>query len=224
MSTRSVLAGIAIGILVAIVAAYFSSPPEHLRVEPIVSERSTGERVESFFVEVPTDGIAVSNSGRMLLAPFPPGIPLFSEERIRNSLAVLCKVRDANGELVGYASELEVFGQTDLSQGDVVWDTDWTVVLPARGALFLHQQEHSGELFPKVVEPTLASGEDWRGDWIVTTTVGPRPDGRGVIVGGTGEFEGARGSFVEIDRLTRFTPRGEMFITVELETVLEPSS
>ncbi len=193
----------------------------HPRVEPVTTTGPGGERVESFVIEAPGDGIAVTNSGKLALMPFPPGIARFTEPRIEKSLAVLAKLRDARGEVIGYASELEVFTETDLSKGDVVWNTDWTLVIPARGALFLHQQEHAGELFPKVIAPTMQSGEDWVGDWTVITTVGPQPDGRGAIVGGTGEFAGARGSFVEIDRLTRFTPKGEMFVTVRLETAME---
>lgn len=219
---RLLLVGVVLG-AAAFAALLFYDPVlvQHPRVAPLVTSGSRGERIESFVIEVPGDGIAVTNSGKLALAPFPPGIALFTEPRIEKSLAVLAKVRDSSGEVIGYASELEVFTETDLSKGDVVWNTDWTVVIPARGALFLHQQEHSGELFPKVIAPTVQSGEDWVGDWTVLTTVGPQPDGRGAVVGGTGEFEGARGSFVEIDRVTRFTPKGEMTATVRLETAIE---
>ncbi|NKB35567.1 MAG: hypothetical protein GKR93_00170 [Gammaproteobacteria bacterium] len=50
----------------------------------------------------------------------------------------------------------------------------------------------------------------------MTTTVGPAANGRGIIIGGTGEFENLRGEFVEIDRMTRFTVDGKMDINVEL--------
>jgi len=216
------IAGVILG-AAAFAAFLWYEPPivRHPRVEPIVTSGPAGERIESFVIEVPGDGIAITNSGKLALAPFPAGIALFTEPRIEKSLAVLAKVRDGRGEVIGYASELEVFGETDFSKGDVLWNTDWTLVIPARGALFLHQQEHAGELYPKVIAPTMQSGEDWVGDWTVITTVGPQPDGRGLVVGGTGEFAGARGSFVEIDRVTRFTPKGEMFATVRLETALE---
>jgi hypothetical protein len=221
--TRWFLVGILLG-PAAFGAALLYEPPlvRHPRVAPITSTGPAGERVESFVIEVPADGIAVTNSGALALAPFPAGIARFTEERISKGLAVLAKIRDAGGEVIGYASELEVFSETDFSKGDVTWDTQWTLVIPARGALFLHGREHAGELFPKVIAPTLESGQDWVGDWTVNTTVGPRGDGRGLVVGGTGEFAGARGWYAEIDRLTRFTPKGEMFVTVRLETALEP--
>src|SRR5438094_251288 len=104
-------------------------------------------RAESFFIDIPNHGVAVTHSGKMLLAAGPPGIALFSEEKIQNSLAVLMKVRNAAGEVIGFATELEVFpAGANMIESDVVWDTDWTVVIPGRGAFFLHQQERSGEL------------------------------------------------------------------------------
>jgi hypothetical protein len=40
--------------------------------------------------------------------------------------------------------------------------------------------------------------------------------GRGRIIGGTGEFAGITGSFVELDRLSRFTVDGNMDLALEL--------
>ncbi len=173
---------------------------------------------ESFFIDLPNHGVAVTHSGKMLLGAGPPGIPLFTEEKIQNGLAIIMKVRSAAGEVIGFATELEVFpAGANMLEGDVVWDTDWTIVIPGRGTLFLHQQEHSTELGPKVVGPTLKTGEPWVGDWTVTSTVGPRRDKKGVIAGGSGEFTGITGWFTETIRLTKFTKEGAMFGTVELK-------
>ncbi|MEU3853726.1 hypothetical protein [Streptomyces sp. NPDC029554] len=38
------------------------------------------------------------------------------------------------------------------------------------------------------------------------TTAGPRADGKGVNLSGTGEFEGVRGTGIEIAGLRRFDP------------------
>ncbi len=177
---------------------------------------AAGQSSESFFMELPADGIAVSHGGEFGLAAGPPGIAMLSEPRVRNGLALLVKLRDANDQIVGFASELEVFPPGADFMRDIVWDTDWTLVIPGRGTLYLRQQEHSGELGPKVIAPTEASGEPWRGQWTVTTTVGPRADGRGVIVGGAGEFQGAGGSFVETVTLTGYELPGVMHGRVEL--------
>jgi hypothetical protein len=183
-------------------------------VRPTPAARTVSE---SFFIDVPQHGVALTHSGKMMLTAGPPGIPLFEEKAIRNGLALIMKVRNADGEVIGFASELEVFpAKANMLEEDVVWDTDWTLVIPGRGTLFLHQQEHSGELGPKVIGPTLKTGKPWVGDWQVTSTVGPGPDGKGVIAGGSGEFEGARGWFVESIRLERFEKKGVMTGTVEL--------
>lgn len=181
-------------------------------------------RSESFFIELPADGIAVTHGGTMALAAGPPGIALLAEPRVRDGLALITKLRDASGEVVGFASELEVFPPGADMMRDIVWDTDWTLVIPGRGTLYLRQQEHSGELGPKVVGPTRETGEPWRGEWTVTTTAGPRADGRGVVVGGAGEFEGAGGTFVEIVTLTGFELPGVLIGRVELRLELDPGN
>jgi hypothetical protein len=71
------------------------------------------------------------------------------------------------------------------------------------------------------VIPVQETGEAWRGEWTVTTTAGPRPDGSGVIVGGAGEFAGAAGKFVEIVTLTGFEPGGIMVGRVELRLTFD---
>ena len=120
--------------------------------------------------------------------------------------------------MVGFASELEVMSpDSSLVSGKMVVDTDWTLVLPGRGSLFLAQIEDASDFVKQVALPVIASRKDWEGDWKLVSTIGPRPDGRGVIVGGSGEFEGVTGSFVERSRLTKFTTDMQMNITVELQ-------
>lgn len=184
---------------------------------------ASGHVTESFFIELPTDGIAITHGGDMALGTGPPGIALLQEAQVKNGLAMLAKLRDVNNLVVGFTSELETFPKgADLLNDDVVWDTNWTLMIPGRGSLYLSQQEHSGELGAKVVNPVLESGEAWRGEWTVTTTVGPRPDGYGIIVGGAGEFAGATGKFIEIVTLTAFEPAGVMIGRVELRLTFNP--
>jgi hypothetical protein len=180
------------------------------------------ERVESFFIQLPIDGIALTHSGDMVLGAGPPGIALLTEERVRNGLALLVKIRDGNDEVVGFASELETFPEgKDVLREDVIWDTDWTLMIPGRGSLYLRQQEHSRGLGPKIIVPVRESGVPWRGEWKTTTTTGPRADGHGVIVGGAGEFEGVTGRFLELITLTGYEPQGVMIGRVELRLFFE---
>ena len=177
------------------------------------------ETVESFYLEFPADGVALTNNGNMFLKPFPDGISRFEAPSLNTSMGLLAKVRDAAGEIVGFTSELEVF-PNDMAEtfmtGKAVWDTVWTLVIPGRGALFLAQQEHSGTFASDIMGPALAKRESWTGAHDMTTTVGPGADGRGQIVGGNGEFEGAHGAFIERNHFTAFKPDGGLRLTTEL--------
>ena len=176
----------------------------------------------SFFIDLPGDGIAASHNGALALAAGPPGIALLTEERVKHGLAILMKVRNDAGEVIGFASELESFpAKGDMLHQDITWNTAWTLVIPGQGMLFLHETEHSGELGPKVVNPTMASGEPWQGSWHTQTTNGPRADGLGEVIGGTGAFKGAKGSFAESITLTQYTKEGLLFGKLELRITWE---
>jgi hypothetical protein len=192
-------------------------------IEPIRSVSPDGTLTESFIFRSPEDGIAVTHSGDLPMAAWPPGIGLFSEAAIERGLVIIARVRNTEGAIVGFAVEYEVHPPGDMLTEDLRWDTDWVVVLPGRGMLALYQWEHSGELGPKVIRHTRTTGKDWIGDWTVQTTVGPRDDGQGIIVGGTGEFAGATGTFVEIDRVTRFTTDGALMGEFELRVARAPT-
>lgn len=187
------------------------------------SQPQSGEKVLSFYANMARHGISVTHGGTVGLGTFPPGIPPLSEPAIRNGLVIGLKFADADGNIIGFGSELEVFpeGQSPAVEQEVCWQTGWAVVVPGRGMIFLDQIEHSGGLGPQVIQKTKQSGEDWVGDWWITTTVGPLENGRGRIVGGTGEFADIRGEFVEIDHLTRFTVDGRMELDLELRLFIK---
>ena len=177
-----------------------------------------GEKTLSFYLDTTLDTVAIANNGMNLLAPFPAGIPLFSEPNIQPGLAILAKIRDEGGQVIGFASELEDFPPEGPSPaGELRWKTAWTLVIPGRGSIFLSEIEDVRELLTLVVWPTLATGIPFEGEYTAISTDGPRWDGRGVIVGGTGDYQWLRGSFVEIAGVTRFDPTS----TPDLELTLE---
>lgn len=181
------------------------------------SHPEPGEKVLSFHSQLPDQAIALTHSGHVGLGFFPAGIPKFTEPGISHGLIANLKLEDESGNVVGFASELELFPETSPADADDVrWDTGWALAISGRGMIFLEQIERSGGLGPKVIQPARASGKDWVGDWYITTTVGPLASGRGRIIGGTGEFAGITGSFVELDRLSRFTVDGNMDLALEL--------
>jgi len=103
---------------------------------------------ESFFIGLPTDGIAMTHGGEVALAAGPPGIALLQETKIRNGFALLAKVRDVNDVVIGFASELETFPtDSDMLSESVIWDTSWTVMIPGRGSLYLQEQEIMRQAF-----------------------------------------------------------------------------
>ncbi|WP_374595352.1 hypothetical protein [Sphingosinicella sp.] len=179
-----------------------------------------GERVLSFFVQLPDHGVALTTGGAVKMRRGPEGIAALAEPSLDNTLALICKLADAGGKVVGFASELEIF-PADPSAVDTSWPTAWTLAIPGRGMIYLHQIERSGRLVTDIVGPTMATGKPWSGDWTVTTTVGPLPSGRGRIVGGSGEFADIAGSFVEVDRLTHYSVDGVLTGTVELRLFVE---
>ena len=178
----------------------------------------------SYFFDLPQDSIAFTGGPALSFSRFPEGIPVMSDPAISNGLAVLVKLRDGNGNMVGFASELEVFpeqSQEGFGSKDVVWDTVWTLMIPGRGSLYLVQQEHSGDLARQTIAAARESGQDWVGEKSMTTTVGPNPDGTGAVLAGTGKFSDATGSFVEIVNMHRVTPDGNMTMTGELRLTLD---
>ncbi|MFD7408625.1 hypothetical protein ACFV7R_39650 [Streptomyces sp. NPDC059866] len=192
---------------------------------PGASDRDTGQRKEgrgwveeSFFAEVPKDGVFETHRGDLPLAVFPEGIAKFTEPRLQKAFALGGKLRDKNGEVVGFSTEIEeVLPETDFESGKLLTHTVWTLFFPGRGTIVLDQIENSSEVATKVFKPALESGEPWTGTLNAVTTAGPRADGKGVILGGTGEFAGIRGSGIEIANLRRFDPAtGSLEGTFEL--------
>ena len=72
-------------------------------VEPIRSVSPDGTVTESFIFRSPQDGIAVTHSGALPMATWPPGVGLFSEAAIERGLVIVARVRNSEGAIVGFA-------------------------------------------------------------------------------------------------------------------------
>ena len=143
---------------------------------------------ERFFWNSPHDILAITHGGSLPQAPKPEGMELLTDRNVANQVAVMMKIRDASGEVVGVGSELEWLGE------DQKLHVYFTIVIPARGTLVSHQQKDYANpelmgLFGKVME----SGEPWSGHAPIVGTCGPNADGTGRVIAATGEFEGAGG-------------------------------
>lgn len=196
-------------------AAAAACSPAQQRAEP------AGETL-SFLMELPADAIALTHGGGPIAA-FPEGIATLRDTPVANTLALTVRVRDSAGRIVGLATELEDFPRGEMLDSGKVWDTYWTVMIVGRGSLYLHEKESLGPAVSRIFADAAQRGRDWEGFHRESSTVGPLRDRNGAIVGGTGDFAGARGTFREIGTLRRFTSQGEIEATIELRLELTRS-
>jgi hypothetical protein len=216
------LAGVAL-----VLAALYAFPFPHLtRTERILPAFGAGQDVETFTLEGrldgPGDAVSITHGGKVPFAPLPRDVALMSEPAIASGLALITRMRDASGRVVGVATELES-GHEDSSllAGKLMTHTTWTVVVPGRGALVLYQVEDNWTLATRIIGPALLFGRPWRGAWHNLNTLGPLPSGHGEIVAATGAFAGRSGTFIEDAEMREFTPDGAMDFTMNVRVAFE---
>jgi hypothetical protein len=168
---------------------------------------------------MPEDVISVTHGGAVGLKPYPEGVPPLADPALKTALALTVRIRNKDGEVIGFASELEDFpnGKDPAAK----WNAWWTIVIPGRGALFAFEEE----AIPAAHAPafqSVAGGENWEGSIGAQVAVGPGEDGRGVILGGDGAFAGASGSVAEFTTLKGLTTDGVMTGVLELRVSFDP--
>lgn len=139
------------------------------------------------------DYIAASLAPGSFPASFPAGVGQMTEPAIARGLLLAGKIRDARGDVIGFATE-----QADADFAALVSTSTWTITIPGRGTLFLSQREDL-TLLVQIIGDMLGHGEydrTYDPPLETTTTIGA-----GDIVGGTGDFAHAHGSFLEVDRV-----------------------
>ncbi|NJO33836.1 MAG: hypothetical protein HC869_12525 [Rhodospirillales bacterium] len=119
-------------------------------------------------------------------------------------------MRDENDAVVGDRDELETFPKPyDMTMAH---DTTWTIVIPGRGSLIGHELERVTPEYIKLLESIRASGKPWTGSYEAQSSVGPAKNGMGVIVGGTGEFERARGYMTEENHFRAIDVQKQVYV------------
>lgn len=223
------ISGLVVGVLLVLVAVYFF-PFAHVgRTAPVLAAFGADRDVEVFALDGDVDGgghpIAITHGGKGPFPPDPPSVGLMAEPAIRDGLALTTMLRDASGETVGVATELESGHEgSNLLSGRIMTHTTWTAVVPGRGALWLYQVEDNWHLATRIVGPALLRGRDWIGRWQNVNTLGPGADGHGRIVAATGRFADRAGDFIEVAEMRHFTARGKMNFTMELRLAFERGS
>jgi hypothetical protein len=212
---------------VLVLAALYSFPFPHLtRTARVLPSFGEGQQVETFTLVGRLDGsgdaVSITHGGKVPFAPQPRDVELLREPATESGLALITRIRDASGRVVGIATELESGHEdSNLLAGKIMTHTTWTVVVPGRGALVLYQVEDNWTLATRIVGPALVFGRPWRGAWHNLNTLGPLPSGHGEIVAATGVFAGRRGTFVEDAEMREFAPNGAMDFTMNVRVALD---
>jgi hypothetical protein len=179
---------------------------------------SADATTESFFLNITGDTVLATHGGAFPFKPLPEGIALLGNGQTPNTFALVTKFRDRpDGDIVAFGTELEIAHPgSNFLLGKIMTHTVWSIVVPGRGALHLYQTENNWSLFKQVMLPMLLSGKAFDGEFSGVNTLGPLDGYRGLVVGGTGDFAGSTGSFIEIGTLRHLTPDGSMGGLMEL--------
>jgi hypothetical protein len=100
-------------------------------------------------------------------------------------------LRDANDKVIGFGVEQEMRAVPGTTTNNT-FASDWIVSIPGRGVLWLNSNDNTGS-------PDLPTFTRPDGSVVIQSTTGPAKNGRGVIVGGSGEFAHRTGTWVEYD-------------------------
>lgn len=144
--------------------------------------------------------IAYTNNGESAARPYPSRILQLWEAPIRKTDLLVARLQTARGEFAGlgikFMSDSE---SSSLVHGQALVDSDWHVVMPGRGTLFVSQSENYWSYLKGVVLPAYrSSAKSWKGVWNGNITAGPGALGTGRVVGGSGEFAGRESEAVEM--------------------------
>lgn len=216
------------GLLLAGLAAGFWPLPEHARYRSLTTVLPDGGRQEDFIIRWPDDRIARGSETVMELpADAATGAAVLEDSAGQRVSAETFRVRDTADNVIGVAARM-------AGTGGAIADADrsasnWLVVIPGRGAVFLSQPD----MFDTTARQrdtlngmiTLSAMQDpafWksRKEQRVTAAT-PRYAGR--ILRGTGEFAGLSGSFRETWKFdgpgTEGRPHGRIVLSTLSESI-----
>lgn len=217
------------GFLAVALAATFWPLPQHLRYRSITTVPADGGRQEEFVVHWPEDRIARPGENRSgLPAAAAAGAAVLEDSAGRRVSAELFRLRDTEDNVIGVAGRLAGTGGAIADTGRSA--SNWLLVIPGRGALFLAQSD--------VQDTTLREGMAAEGSvalapaqaaafWtdrprIRTTAPAPAGDGpatTGRVLSGSREFAGLRGSFTETWDLEEVNTDGSTRGRIVLSTI-----
>ncbi len=164
----------------------------------------------------------VQTHGGMGDVPFhPEDIERLSEPNIRRGFLNLTRIRDGAGRVVGIGSQLEtiIVNRGALSRTSIDAYTDWTLLFPGRGFLFLGQVEGGPDL-TTLHNQAVKTKTPWRGLREVNRSLGPLLDLQGIVHAGTAGFRNAFGSFREFNIIKEVPVEGDTVANTRYELKL----
>ena len=229
MKRLFVLAFVA-GLLAVALAATFWPLPQHLRYHAITSVPLDGGRQEEFVIHWPEDRIARPSERKAgLPATAAVGATVIEDTAGHRVSAELFRLRDAEDNVIGVAGRLVGTGGAIADPGRSA--SNWLIVIPSRGALFLAQSD----IFDTTVREELAdtgrvllAPAQTAGFWTDRPRIrvtAPAPPGGGAdttgrVLRGTSEFAGLRGSFTETWDLEEVNADGSTRGRILLSTLM----
>jgi hypothetical protein len=171
-----------------------------------------------FTIRNPDDIIMATHDGHLALPYIPEQIERLAGPGTEKALVLVGRLRNAAGVVVGLGTQMEYFDAVRDREGRWLTHTSWTLQLPGSGTIYAFEHEDIPEALTSQLRDARASGKTWTGLIEAQTSAGPRSDGKGVVVGGSGAFEGAAGAFIELNSFHRIAD-GNMFGTVTLSLV-----
>lgn len=215
-------------VLIILVAGVFPLP-QHQRFRSSISVITDGGREESFTIQWPQDRLqplADSASGPLVSAG---GVVILRQGDGIGAAAEIFRLRDMAGNVVGLASRST--SRRSSREGLSIQGTDWMLLLPSRGTLFM-TQANSRDVGPRVRGQNgggerLVPAPDGSGFWTEGThyriTAGPAPGGAGQVVAGTEEFANMQGTYEENWELAEGIADGSTSGRITLVTRVEAS-
>jgi hypothetical protein len=137
----------------------------------------------------------------------PPGMRSLAGTGLDLQQGVMMMLHDDAGKVVGFGTELE--NLPPLGSVGTSLEVFFTIVLPGRGSLFIFEtKRYDAPEMVELFDHVRSTGSPWSGELPIISTNGPKPDSRGSILHGTGEFEGATGEMFQTMTFREIRPHG----------------
>ena len=185
-----------------------------------------GGRQEDFIIRWPEDRITRSSeTGTELPADAATGAAVLEDSAGQRVSAETFRLRDTDDNVIGVASRL-------AGTGGAIADTNrsasnWLVVIPGRGAIFLSQPDafdttaRQRDTLNGVVALSAMQNRAFWGNSKERRITAATPRHAGRILRGTSEFAGLAGSFSETWKLDGVNPEGGTHGRIVLSTLSE---